>query len=78
MRASIDQDECADPWTVIRSVYTDAFSGGRDAPQGIGNWMTFYNHRRPHATHGGETPAGVYRERPSAPGPALHPTALVA
>ncbi len=63
-------------------IYLHAFSGGREARQGIGAWMTFYNHRRPHAAHGGETPVGVYRERLSASGPglrpALHPTALVA
>ncbi len=44
-------------------IYLHAFSGGREARQGIGAWMTFYNHRRPHAAHGGETPVGVYRER---------------
>ena len=63
-------------------IYLHAFSGGRDARQGIGNWMIFYNHRRPHAAHGGETPVGVYRERLSVSGPGLrpdlHPTALVA
>ncbi len=63
-------------------IYLHAFSGGREARQGIGDWMTFYNHRRPHAAHGGETPVRVYRERLSASGPgsrpALHPTALVA
>ena len=43
-------------------IYLYAFSGGREARQGIGDWMTFYNHRRPHAAHGGETPVSVYRE----------------
>jgi len=63
-------------------VYLHAFSGGREARQGIGDWVIFYNHRRPHAAHGGETPVRVYREWLSASGPglrpALHPTALVA
>jgi len=63
-------------------IYLHAFSGGREARQGIGDWMTFYNNRRPHAAHGGATPVSVYRERLSASGPglrpALHPTALVA
>jgi putative transposase len=63
-------------------VYLHAFSGGREARQGIGDWVTFYNHRRPHGAHGGETPGKVYRERLSASGPgsrpALQPTALVA
>ncbi len=63
-------------------IYLHAFSGGRDARRGIGDWMIFCNHRRPHAAHGGATPFGVYRERLSASGPNLrpdlHPTALVA
>ena len=63
-------------------VYLHAFSGGREARQGIGDWIAFYNHRRPHGVHGGETPGKVYRERLSASGPgsrpALQPTALVA
>ena len=63
-------------------IYLHAFSGGREARQGIGDWITFYNHRRPHAAHGGETPVGVYRERLSASGPGLRPdlqpTAMVA
>ena len=62
-------------------IYLHAFSGGREARQGIGDWMTFYNHRRPHAD-GGETPVGVRRERLSASGPGLrpdlHPTAKAA
>ena len=28
-------------------VYLHAFSGGREARQGIGDWVIFYNHRRP-------------------------------
>lgn len=63
-------------------IYLHAFSGGREAREGIGRWMTFYNHRRPHAAHGGTTPVRVYRDRlpVSGPGlrPALQPTALVA
>ena len=63
-------------------VYLHAFSGGREARHGIGDWVGFYNHRRPHGAHGGETPGKVYRERLSASGPgsrpALQPTALVA
>ena len=63
-------------------VYLHAVSGGREARQGIGDWVTFYNHRRPHGAHGSETPGKVYRERLSASGPgsrpALQPTALVA
>lgn len=63
-------------------VYLHAFSGGREACQTIGRWMDFYNHRRPHTAHGGETPVRVYRDGLSASGPgsrpALQPTARVA
>jgi putative transposase len=63
-------------------IHLYAFSGRREARQGIGDWMLFYNHRRTHAAHGGETPVGVYRERLSASGPGLrpdlHPTAKAA
>ena len=62
--------------------FLHAFSGGREAREGIGRWMTFYNHRRPHAAHGGATPVCVYRDRlpVSGPGlrPDLQPAALVA
>lgn len=63
-------------------VYLHALSDGREARQAIGKWMDFYNHRRPHAAHGGETPVRVYRDGLSASGPdlrlALQPTARVA
>nr|WP_244532125.1 integrase core domain-containing protein [Paracoccus aminovorans] len=26
----------------------------------MGRWITFYNHQRPHAAHGGQPPAVVY------------------
>lgn len=29
-------------------IYLHAFVGGSDARRGIEDWMTFYNHRRPH------------------------------
>jgi putative transposase len=55
-------------------IYSHAFSSsGREDRQGIGTWMTFYNRRRPHAAHGGETSVGIYRERLSASGPGLTP-----
>jgi putative transposase len=63
-------------------VYLHAFSGGREARRGVGDLMTFYNHRRPHAVHGAKPPGEVYLEWLSASGPglrpALQPTALVA
>lgn len=39
-------------------VYLRAFAGGREARQGIGDWIVFYNHRRPHGAHGGEPRSG--------------------
>jgi len=42
-------------------VYLHAWSGGAEARAGIGKWMDFYNHRRPHTAHGGMTPETVYR-----------------
>ena len=63
-------------------VYLHAFAGGRDARRGIGDWINFYNNRRPHAAHGGAVPAMVYGDRPSVSGPgsrpALQPTVLAA
>ena len=63
-------------------IYLHAFTGGREARQGIGSWVTFYNHRRPHTAHGGRTPIDVYNDRLSASGPGsrpdLQPTAMVA
>lgn len=41
-------------------VYLHAWETGSQAKEGIGRWMTFYNHQRPHAAHGGKTPAVVY------------------
>ena len=50
--------------------------------RGCVHWVIFYNHRRPHAAHDGETPVRAYRNRLSACGPGLrpdlHPTALAA
>ena len=54
-------------------VYLHAFSGGRDARNGIGKWVDFYNNFRPHSAHGGATPASVYRDRLPVSGPGLHP-----
>jgi putative transposase len=37
-------------------VYLQAWETGSQAKTGIGRWITFYNHQRPHATHGGHPP----------------------
>nr|WP_254216577.1 IS3 family transposase [Tabrizicola sp. TH137] len=41
-------------------VYLHAWETGSQARTGIGRWITFYNHQRPHAAHGGQPPAVVY------------------
>jgi len=43
-------------------VYLNAFETGTQARAGIGSWIEFYNHRRPHSTHGIKTPAEVYAQ----------------
>ena len=40
-------------------VYLHAWETGSQAKAGVGRWITFYNHQRPHAAHG-EPPAVVY------------------
>lgn len=44
-------------------VYLRAWETGSQARADIGQWMTFYNHQRPHAAHGGQPPALVYRNK---------------
>ena len=41
-------------------VYLHAWETGSEARAGIGRWITFYNHHRPHTAHGGQPPAVVY------------------
>ena len=41
-------------------VYLHAWETGSQAKAGVDRWITFYNHQRPHAAHGGQTPAVVY------------------
>jgi putative transposase len=43
-------------------VHLHAWNGGREARNGIGNWMGFYNQRRPHAAHDGRTPNAVFHQ----------------
>ena len=42
------------------SVYLHAWEVGSQAKTGVGRWITFYNHLRPHAAHGGQPPAVGY------------------
>jgi len=41
-------------------VYLYAFESGSEARKSIGDWIVFYNTRRPHSTFGGQTPREVY------------------
>lgn len=41
-------------------VYLNAFETGGQAREGIGRWISFYNQRRPHSTHGISTPDEVF------------------
>lgn len=44
-------------------VYLNAFETGSEARDGIGNWITYYNERRPHSSHGIMTPEEAYDRR---------------
>ena len=46
-------------------VYLHAFEGGSEARKGIGEWIRYYNERRPHSSLDGRTPDEVYTD----PGP---------
>lgn len=41
-------------------VYLNAFETGSEAREGIGRWIRFYNERRPHSTHGINTPDELF------------------
>ena len=41
-------------------VYLHAWETGSQAKAGVGSWISFYNHQRPHTAHGGQPPAVVY------------------
>jgi len=43
-------------------VYLNAFENGLQARKLIGQWLTHYNTKRPHATFDGQTPDEVYHE----------------
>lgn len=42
-------------------VYLKAYGDGREARAGIGAWIAFYNHSRPHQALGNRTPMAVWR-----------------
>ena len=41
-------------------VYLHAWETGSEAKAGVGKWIEFYNHHRPHSALGGKPPAVVY------------------
>lgn len=41
-------------------VYLHAFETGSEARAGIGRWINYYNHERPHSALSGRTPAEAY------------------
>ena len=38
----------------------NAFETGSEARRGIGAWISYYNEKRPHSSHGLLTPAEAY------------------
>ena len=51
-------------WRSIKyeEVHLKAYADGREARDGIGRWMDFYNHRRPHQSMNNQRPMNVWRD----------------
>jgi putative transposase len=51
-------------WRSIKyeEVHLKAYADGREARAGIGSWMNFYNHRRPHQAMNNQMPMAVWRD----------------
>jgi len=49
-------------WRSVKyeEVYINEYETVRDAKEGIGRYMSFYNHERPHQSLNYKTPAEVY------------------
>ena len=49
-------------WKSIKyeEIYLHAYDSVSAARAGIGKYFSFYNQRRPHTEHGGETPETMY------------------
>ena len=78
MRVSIDgEGRCIDNifierlWRSLKyeCVYLHAWETGSQAKTGVGRWIHFYNHQRPHTAHGGQPPAMTYwrKRKPNQP-----------
>src|SRR5437764_1282454 len=48
-------------------IYLKGYADGREAKAGIGDWIAFYNSRRPHQALGNRTPMTVWREGTTGP-----------
>ena len=50
-------------WRSIKyeEVHLKAYADGREARDGIGSWMNFYNHRRPHQAMNNQFPIAAWR-----------------
>src|SRR5258705_13624779 len=50
-------------WRSIKyeEVHLKAYADGREARDGIGTWMNFYNHRRPHQAMNNQFPMAAWR-----------------
>jgi hypothetical protein len=50
-------------WRSIKyeEVHLKAYADGREARDGIGSWMTFYNDRRPHQAMNNQFPMTAWR-----------------
>lgn len=51
-------------WRSIKyeEVHLKAYADGHEARAGIGAWMSFYNHRRPHQAMNNQFPMAVWRD----------------
>jgi len=51
-------------WRSIKyeEVHLKAYADGREARDGIGKWIDFYNHRRPHQSMSNQLPINVWRD----------------
>ena len=55
-------------WRSVKyeDIYLKGYADGREAEAGIGEWIAFYNHRRPHQALANQTPMAVWRNGASA------------
>jgi putative transposase len=53
-------------WRSVKyeEVYLKAYANVLEAERSLGTYFRFYNERRPHSSHDGQTPSEVYRDQP--------------